>query len=258
MSFDLTTYLVSELFCYLLIMCRVGSVVMLIPGIGDGFVSPRIRLLFTLMLCLVLLPVLKPFMPPVPESPALLFRIIAGEIIFGIFIGSIIRLIFSVMHTAGMIIATQSSLASAMLFDPSQGAQGTQIGNFLTLIALTLFFATDLHHKMLLTVADSYTLFSPAAYIPVEDMAKYYSSMINECFKLAIRLSSPIIIITLVLYFSAGILGKLMPALQIFFLIIPIQILISFFILVSLISSMMLVYMEYTDNNLSNFLESKQ
>ena len=54
---NLSQYSVSFIYTFLIIFCRVGGVMMFAPGIGETLINIRIRLLFSLVLSLVLLPV---------------------------------------------------------------------------------------------------------------------------------------------------------------------------------------------------------
>jgi hypothetical protein len=46
---------------------------------------------------------------------------------------------------AGSVIAQQLGLGFVTAVDPTQGEQGMIVGNFLTLLGITLLFATDMH-----------------------------------------------------------------------------------------------------------------
>jgi flagellar biosynthetic protein FliR len=255
-QFDLTQYLVAEVYAFLAIFCRVGSMIMLMPGLGDNFVPARIRLTFALFLSLAMTPLLSAYFREIPGSPLELFRLMSGEILFGVFIGLISRILLSSLHTAGMLISTQSSLASAMLFDPTQSTQGTALGNFMSIMALALIFASGLDHQMIRALADSYSVFTPGGYIPVEDMASYLTRLANQSFELAFLLSAPILVITLLLYVAGGIMSRLMPAMQIFYILVPIQLLTTFLVLATIISFMMLRFMDYFAANIRGFIDA--
>lgn len=233
------------LFHFFLVFARLGTVVMLFPGIGEIYVSPRTRLALALMLCFVLLPVLSPSLPPLPDSRIGLFFALLPEVLIGLFIGGITRLIQAVLHMAGMIIAFQSSLASALLFDANQGSQGSVVGNFLTIAGLALIFASGMHHEMLRAVVSSYQVFPAAQFPLMGDMSKTMAQLLAEGFLLAFRMSAPLIVIGLCLYLAAGLMGRLMPNMQVFFIMIPVQIYVGFLLLALAFSSSMLLYLEF-------------
>lgn len=250
----LEQFLVTELFAFLLVFARMGSTMMLLPGIGEAYVSPRTRLFLALMISLVITPLAQPQMPPIPGSPLGLTVLLAAEITVGIFLGLLSRMLISTMHTAGMIIAFQSGLAAAMMFDINAGTQGSPFGNLLSLGAVMLIFALNLHHVMIIGVADSYTLFAPGTFPPMGDFAQMAAQIISSVFLIALTFASPHIVVGLLVYLSGGIMSRLMPAMQVFFVIMPAQILASVFILMVTVSSGMLMYMTFFENMLMGFL----
>jgi flagellar biosynthesis protein FliR len=250
----LEQFLVTELFAFLMVFSRLGAVIMLIPGIGESYVSARVRLVLALMVSLVVTPLAQPLMPEIPGSPLALAVLLAAEITIGVFLGMLSRILISAMHTAGMIIAFQSGLAAAMMFDMSQGTQGSPIGNLLSLGAVMLLFSLNLHHVMLMGAADSYTLFLPGSFPPVGDFAQMAAQLVSSVFLISLAFAAPHVVVGLLVYLSAGIMSRLMPAMQVFFVLMPAQILASFFILVVTISTAMLMYMTFFENMLTGFL----
>ncbi|MDH5189363.1 MAG: flagellar biosynthetic protein FliR, partial [Rhodospirillaceae bacterium] len=78
-----------NLFAFLLIFSRIGSAIMLLPGIGQQFVSPNIRLTFALLVSFVMTPVLMDSLPIIPPTVAETSLLLIGEILIGIFLGLI-------------------------------------------------------------------------------------------------------------------------------------------------------------------------
>ena len=242
------------IFHFFVIFSRIGTALMVFPGFGEIYVSARARLVTALMISFVMVPVLEPTLPALPGGVLPMFLVILPEIMVGLFIGGITRMLQAILHIAGMIVAFQSSLASALLFDANQGSQGSGIGNFMTLIGLTLLFVTDLHHLMLIAVADSYVLFPSGGFPPVSDMAEMASRTLSGGFLVAVKMSAPLIVTGLLLYLGAGILGRLMPNMQVFFVLIPLQAYVSFIILGLMLSAGMMWYIEHFEEVIQTFL----
>lgn len=250
----LSQLLVSEIFAFLLVFCRLGSAIMLLPGFGEIYIPVRVRLMLALAFSLVVSPVIAN-LPPVPETVAGLVGLIAAEILTGLFMGALSRLLIATLHMAGMIIAYQASLVSALVQDLTQAqAQSAAVGNLLSVAAVVLIFATDLHHMMLKALADSYTLFLPGQFLLVEDFANHATQTLNGAFRMAMQLAAPHIVTGVLLYLGAGIIARLMPNIQIFFIILPAQLALSFFILMVAASAMMMWYLDYFSDTLSGFL----
>ena len=252
----LEQFLVTELFAFLLIFVRIGAGIMLMPGVGESYVSSRIRLPIALIIALMLTPVLQGTLPTIPTSPFALGTMLAGEMMVGLFFGFLARILVSAMHVVGMVMSYQSSLAAATMFDISQATQGSAIGNFLSITLTLLLFSTNLHHVMLQGLVDSYTLFTPGDKLPIGDMADSITRLVSDVFNISIKLASPLIAGGLIIYLGAGVLARLMPNMQVFFVIIPVQIQISFWVMMVSFSGIFLWYLDFIEAKLSSFLGS--
>lgn len=251
----LNDFLISQIFTFLLIFCRTGSAIMLLPGFGEVYVSSRVRLLLAAMFSAVLTPALVSTFPAPPDGIFNLTTLMAAEILTGVFIGTISRFLISAISMAGMIIAYQSSLASALVQDVTMsGGQGSSMGNLLGLSALVLLFALNLHHMMLQTLADSYQVFSVGDFPSITDFTHHAVNTMNASFIMALQLSAPHIVIGLIIYLAGGIIGKLMPSFQVFFVITAPNLMISFFVLMIVFNSVMMWYMDYFRENLLKFV----
>src|SRR5271163_2638870 len=94
-----------------LVFARVGALVMVMPGIGEGSVPPNIRLSFALVLSLCLGPIAQPFLPPEPATVDGTALYIIREVLIGLTIGGILQLFVSSLATAGEFISLQTTLA---------------------------------------------------------------------------------------------------------------------------------------------------
>jgi flagellar biosynthetic protein FliR len=221
----------AEIFAILLIFVRVGAATMLLPGYGEPFVSPRLRLLFALMVSLVVAPILSKTLPKMPESASLLTLLIMGEVLIGVFLGTVARLFLAALTTAGMVIGYMSTMANALTTDPSAAQQGSIAGSFLTLVALLTIVTLDLHHMLLMAVVDSYDLFVPGQVPPVSDFSEMIARTVAKTFVLSFQIAAPFVVVGLIFYLGLGLLGRLMPQMQVFFVAMPLQIAIGLGIL---------------------------
>lgn len=249
---NLETLTALAMFHYFLLFCRIGSAIMLLPALGDAYVPPTIRAILALFVTLVVYMPLKSTLPAEqPTNLAQLASLVMAEITVGLFIGMMVRILVSVWHIAGMLIALYSGLASATLFDPNQGGQGAIIGVFLSITATTLLFAMDGHHIMLLGIIDSYQTFSAGQLPPMGDFSDFAAKTLSGAFRQAVMISAPIMIVTLFMNVMGGVMGRLMPAMQVFFIMMPVQILVSFIILMITFSAGMLWYSRYFKDSLA-------
>lgn len=214
----------AGIFTILLVFVRVGAALMIMPGYGEPYVSPRLRLLLALMISVVVAPVLSGTLPAMPESAAMLVLVILGEVLIGVFLGTLSRLFLAALTTAGMLIAYMSTMANALTLDPIAAQQGSIAGSFLSVVALLTIVTLDLHHLMLMAVVDSYQLFTPGQVPPVADFSDLMARTVAKTFLLSFQIAAPFVAVGLIFFLGVGLLGRLMPQMQVFFVAMPLQI----------------------------------
>ena len=152
------------------------------------------------------------------------------EIVIGIVLGATARVTLSALQVAGSVIAQQLGLGFVTAVDPTQGQQGLLIGNFLTILGMTLLFATDSHHLVIAALNESYRIFSPGELMPSGDVAALATRAFATAFKIGMQLSAPFLVFGLVFNIGLGVLARLMPAMQVYFVGVPLSIMVGFLI----------------------------
>jgi flagellar biosynthetic protein FliR len=238
----------GDLFALLFVFARIGAALMLLPGFGEVFVAIRVRLLIALALTIVVTPVVAHLVPPNPDGAMAMLIVLGREIAIGLFLGALSRIIVAALHMAGVIIGFQTSLSNAMMFDPLNAGQGSLFGNFLNVLGVFLIFAADLHHLLLLALVDSYATFAPGAVLPVGDFSSTVVRLLCDSFRLAMQISAPFIVMGMLFYLGLGLLARLMPQVQVFFIAIPIQIVIGILVMIPALSVAMMWFLGGFEN----------
>nr|WP_314258953.1 flagellar biosynthetic protein FliR [uncultured Devosia sp.] len=245
-------WLPSTAFIYLLLFARIGAILMLMPALGEDMIPARMRLSFALAFTLVVYPLLSDSMPAMPENFMAILALMFHEIAVGLILGAIVRLTVSATQVAGAIIAFQTGLSAAMAADPTQvGVQGAVFGSFLSFLGMVLIFATDLHHVALAATYDSYMVFPLDAPLMFDDAAQLAIKTVASAFSIGVQISAPFIVFGLVFNLGAGILAKLMPALQVYFVLMPANIALGLILFALLLTSMMGWYLTAFENHLA-------
>jgi flagellar biosynthetic protein FliR len=231
---------------FLLLFARLGALVMLLPALGEQAIPTRVRLSFALLLTLVFYPLVSGQLPQglSDDMPALIFAMVS-EILIGLGFGLIARMLLSATQIAGAAIASNIGLGFAQTVDPTMGQQGAIIGSFLAVTGMTLIFAADLHHVAIAGIAESYTMFPPGGMIPIADLRDAAIMTVAESFKIGVQISAPFIVFGLVFNLGLGVLAKLMPQLQVFFLAMPVSIFVGLILFAFLIATIMTWYLEH-------------
>ena len=243
-----------ELYKFLLVFLRIGAAIMLMPGFLTSYVNAKLRLSIALAISVILMPIIgEKLQIPGTFAPALGFLL--SEITYGIFIGIFMQILFSALNLAGNIAGQSIGFSNAQMFDPAFQQQSIIIDTFLSITALTVIFITDLHHLMLSAVIDSYTLFPAGSPLPVEDFAQSIGKTFNQSFIMGFKLGSPFIAFSIVFYVGMGLVSRLMPQLNIFFLSLPLQIYLGLGLLFITIPVIILWFTRFYENGLFQFVK---
>jgi len=232
---------------FLLTFARIGTMVMLVPAIGEQNLPARVRLAIALTLTAILLPAHQKAYTVDLNTLAPVLVMLIEEIIVGAVLGLTARLAISGLQVAGFVVANQLGLGFVTAVDPTQNQQGVLFGNFLTVLGITLIFATDLHHLIIAALNDSYALFEPGEVPLSGDVAKHVTQVVAAAFRIGIQLSAPFLVFGLLFNLGLGVLSRLMPQMQVFFIGLPLSILLGLLLLVLVIGAMMGTFVGYLE-----------
>lgn len=212
-------------FAFALLIARTGSACMLLPGIGEVELPAMLRAGFTVALAALLLPVLLPLIPPMPASAWGAFAMIGAEVITGLWLGWLARLLLLALPVAGQIVASMTGLANVLQPDPALGPQTSVLARALGMAAPVAVLATGLHALPLQALAGSYRLIAPGTLLPAADTAEQVTMAVATGFALALRLAAPFVLVGIVFHAAMGLLARLVPNMQVYFALMPGQIL---------------------------------
>jgi len=232
---------------FLLTFARVGTMVMMMPGIGEMNMPARVRLTIALVLTAILLPAHQAAYTINLSALGPVIMMLFQEIVIGAVLGLTARLAVSGLQVAGSVIAQQLGLGFVTAVDPTQNQQGLLVGNFLAVLGITLIFATDMHHLVIAALNDSYYIFAPGEVPIVGDIAKHITLVVAGSFKIGIQLSAPFLVFGLLFNVGLGVLSRLMPQMQVFFIGLPLSIILGFALLIVVVGAMMGTFTGYLE-----------
>ena len=252
----LSEFLTLNVFSYFLVFTRVGATIMFFPGIASRMVNLRIRLLLAIAVSVVITPAVFPLLPSRPSNALALSILLIGEATIGIFLGVIAQIMMAALNFAGNIMSYQVGLASALINDPVMEQQSGIIANFLTNLAVVLVFVSGLYAMLFHAIADSYYVLAPGQPVPIEDFTLAVSRSVADAVRVGLQLAIPLQVSGLVFFSGLGVLSRLMPNLQIFFVAMPVQIMLGLSVLMIVLPAMMLAFLRFFEDHLSPFLAS--
>jgi len=235
------------------VFCRVASIIMILPIFSSQYINNKTKIAIAILLSLSIYPVLNIQQISNNINYIDYLILLIQEILFGIFIGLTIKINILAVQTAGLIIAYQAGLSSALLFDPSSGGQKSVIADLLLIILMLLILLTDTHLLYIKLISNTYEIFPSYNYLTLEDMSISLTQIIAKSFYISLQMSLPYILIGLILNIVAGIMSRLMPTMQVFFILMPLQILVILVLMGLLVSVTMSGFIDSHQDYLVNF-----
>jgi flagellar biosynthetic protein FliR len=181
---------------------------------------------------------------PILQIDSTYYFLILKEVLVGLLIGLIASIILSAIRVAGGFIDFQMGFAMANVIDPQTGAQSPLMGQYLYMISLLFLLMVNGHHLILDGIYYSYQ------FIPLEQgwlplgsagIAEYVIRSFSTMFMIALQMSLPVVGSLFLVDVALGILARTFPQLNIFVVGIPVKIVVSFIILLVVMSTMMVV-----------------
>ena len=244
----------EDIFGYFLVFCRVGGVIALLPTFSSTYFPATIKIAVVMILTIVINPIISDNLPALSDSILQNTIFILYEMFWGFVLAIVNIILISAMHIAGNIVSMQGGLSLATFFDPSVGEQSMIFSRLFYIMALTFLVLSDFHYLIISGIVSSYDISSNISNMQgFIDIVKLFS----EVFFIGCKLSMPVVISSLFFYFSSGILNRLMPNLQILFVMTPLQILITIYLIMITLSSMVLYYFNYYESIIqSSFVQT--
>jgi flagellar biosynthetic protein FliR len=218
--------MVIELPKFVLVFFRIVAVLWLIPVFPSRSISLPFKVGFAMVVAVLLVNVV-PVTQPLGSDPYLLALLIAKEVMVGLVIGFVIRLMVVAVQAAGEIISLQSGFAFARVVDPGFGQQTTVLDQFHYLLAMMIFFAMDAHHMLIAALVRTFQELPLGAASFSEGTLGYLVASTGKVFALGLRIGAPVIVALLLIEVSLGLLSRLIPQMNIFVEGLPLKVFIT-------------------------------
>lgn len=250
-------FFLKDFYVIILVFGRVGAAMMTFPGFSEPYVYPRIRLFIAILLSIVVSNII-PHQAEYSWQPYMVFTDLVREMLIGVIIGAVCKMLLMLLDTVGNIISFQIGLSNAMVFNPSLQSQTPLPSTFLTITGVTILFVADLHHLMIKGVVSSYQSFplhAPIDFNMMEDYSKFVLKLVKNVFYIGVQISIPFLIAGVIFQIILGLLNRLMPQLQVFFIAIPIQLYGGILLMLILSASLFFAFQQMFIEQVGYFLD---
>jgi flagellar biosynthetic protein FliR len=228
--------LYSQILSFSLCFIRIVGVFLLTPIFSEKEFLTQAKVVLAALLALFILPLVENYLPHTSNMSYEMFLYqFFVQFSLGLLIGVSAHFIFMALDLIGHFIGTESGLSNAQTFNPSLGISAPLSTTLLTLGSTVLLFSCDFHHLIIQVLIHSFEVFDFSHANFVQDYHTIVLRGVSKMFAFGLQFSFPFIIIGFVMNMAVGLVNKLIPQIQIFSIIQPVQLLTGFALLILLI-----------------------
>jgi flagellar biosynthetic protein FliR len=212
---------------FALLMTRVVPVVILTPFLGGESVPSEVRLGLGLMLGLVLYPVIVGQVNAIPVTALAFIAMMVKELFIGLTMSFVVGIVFDAAQSAGGLIDMMSGTNQAQLMVPMTQQQTTLFAAFNMQLTTVLFLTMNGHHLVIRAMAESLTVV-PLSGFPTfaAGFWPFFDTVIRvfgDMIRIAVALASPVLLATFMADLALGMINRVAPQVQVFFVSMQIK-----------------------------------
>jgi flagellar biosynthetic protein FliR len=215
------------LFAFALLMARVLPVVLLTPMIGGETTPTEVKFGLGVLIGLVLFPAISPSLHNIPIHPLAFIAFLVKEIFVGYSMAFIVGIIFDAANVGGQLVDNMSGTNMAQIHVPSLQQQVSIYAGLKLQLVITLFLTLNGHHLVIQAFADSFTT------VPIDGFPKFSTGfwpffdliarVFGDMMRIALAISAPVLLATFLTDLALGMINRVAPQVQVFFVSMQIK-----------------------------------
>jgi len=221
---DIQLIPVEQFQTFLVVTSRVAGFIGAIPVLSGAQTPGKVKTGLVFATSLVLFPMMADAVPKTDFSPVPFLLLIISELLLGLLLGLVARLIFTAVEFGATVIGYQMGFAAANVFDPQSKRQVALISQFQNVFAILIFLAINGHFIFFQTAVMSYDLLPPGQLNLTGEAVPYLMELASHMFEIGVQFSAPVLAVLLLSGLILGILARVFPQLNVFLLSFPINI----------------------------------
>lgn len=206
-----------------MIFCRIGGILMTVPGFSSPRVPVQARLFIALAVTFAMAPLLLPKLGGglVDQTPATTLWWIGCETVTGLTIGLFGRAAYFALETMTNVLATSIGFGAIPGTAVADNETTPVLGSLIMMTATVLVFATGLHWEVFRGLVASYDRILPGEPFGTRLALMQLVDHAATAFTMALRLTSPFIVYAVVVNLALGLANKFAPQIPVFFIATP-------------------------------------
>ena len=205
------------------LFCRIGSCLMVAPGVSTSQIPVQVRLYVAIAITLALTPLLLAKAEPfaLADNPITMLRLIVMEALIGAMIGMLGRMFFSALESLTVASATLLGLTNPFGVNVDSTQPMPPLASIAMLAATAVIFAADFHWEILRGLAASYNAIPIQTDFDTRYSVQQIATVLSQSFLVAIRVTSPFFIYSLIVNFALTLINRVTPQISVFYVAPP-------------------------------------
>ncbi len=221
---DIFNFSQYEIETILLVFVRISGIIGVAPILGSNTIPPMMKAGFVMALTILIYPTIDIPHVEYPGTFAGLSFALGSELLIGISIAYLARLVFSAVDTAGTIVGYQMGFGIVNVLDPVTSTQVSITSRFYNIIAMLIFLITDCHHYFIKAIGVSFELIPPLGFQFSGAIVESFSHLFGDIFVLGLKLAAPIVATLMFSNVALGLVARTVPQMNVFIVGFPLQI----------------------------------
>ena len=245
-----------------LAFARFLSFLAVAPFMGGRAVPARVKAATAGAFVIVLYPALEAGLPageqPLPFGAVGFVALLAKEALVGFTLGFATSLVFEAIQSAGRIIDFQRGSTVGESYAPQLQDEVSMLGQFKLQFAIVVFLAIGAHRLFLEALFHSFEVI-PALGFPRlapgwSPLAELVAQLTGQVLAMAVQLASPLMIALLLTDLFFGIVNRISPQINVFFLSMPVKMLVGLVVILVALPLFRDRYITYFNESLKALL----
>ncbi len=217
----------QDLQAFMLVLARVAAILFAIPFLDSRSVPAVFKAGLAVAASIMVLGQARVELNSFPDSVLGVFLAVAAEVVFGLAIGFMVKLIFAGFQLAGQLAGFQMGFAIANVVDPASSLQIPILAQFINLFAMLIFLATNMHYWFFKALVDSFRIVAPMQLEFQQGLVQPILRAAAGMFIIALKVGAPVIVALILTHVALGLMARTVPQMQVFIVAMPLQIVVG-------------------------------
>lgn len=195
---------------------------MFIPVLGARRVPIRVKLGLSAFVAVLMFPLVEhtSYIPGIFLFVMTIWR----EILIGIVLGLVVRLLFGGIQLGGQMMGFKMGFGIVNVFDIQSNQQVSIVTNFIYMLAVLIFLCINGHHVCLVVLAKSFEIVAPGQFHFSSELSHMILALGKDMYIIALKIGFPVTALLIIFNVAMGLVARAVPQINVLIVGFPLQI----------------------------------